>query len=296
MFSLRKGALSLIVLFSFLPNAFSCDEHGTTGIVEENDLYISVDAKNTSNVTEKEFNDLLDRIESLYAPIIEAKGKTLVVNRKWQDGTVNAYAQQSGNQWMISMFGGLARHEAITADGFALVACHELGHHLGGAPKKKSWFSTTWATNEGQADYFGTAKCLRKYMEHDDNLKIVSEMEVPEMARKKCETNFNTENEVAICIRGAMAGLSLGNVFKELRKLSHDLKFSTPDTKIVAKTFHGHPEPQCRLDTYFAGSICEKDAYDDVSVKDLTKGTCNREEGHIDGLRPFCWFNPKDAL
>jgi hypothetical protein len=33
------------------------------------------------------------------------------------------------------MFGGLARHELVTDDGFMMVVCHETGHHLGGAPR-----------------------------------------------------------------------------------------------------------------------------------------------------------------
>ena len=36
------------------------------------------------------------------------------------------------------MFGGLAGHETITTDAFALVACHELGHHIGGAQRKQA--------------------------------------------------------------------------------------------------------------------------------------------------------------
>jgi len=75
------------------------------------------------------------------------------------------------------MFGGLARHETMTPDGFATVVCHELGHHLGGVPKKFSWFGNSWASNEGQADYFGIMKCLRKMFEHEDNVKIVKEID-----------------------------------------------------------------------------------------------------------------------
>jgi len=77
----------------------------------------------------------------------------LVIDKHWEDGTVNAYASENGNNDVISMFGGLARHPAITPDAFYLVACHEIGHHLGGAPKKGN---TQWASNEGQADSVNT--------------------------------------------------------------------------------------------------------------------------------------------
>ena len=191
------------------------------------------------------------------------------------------------------MFGGLARHEAITKDGFATVVCHELGHHLGGAPKKSSWYGSSWASNEGQADYFGTMKCLRKYMEKDNNFRIVKKLRVPALVTKKCAANFSHAADKAICQRISMAGLSLGTLFKDLRKLPNDLSFSTPDTKVVTKTSHNHPAPQCRLDTYFAGAICDKDHYSDVSDSDANVGICSREEGKKDGIRQLCWYKPQ---
>ena len=63
-----------------------------------------------------------------------------------------------------------------------------------------------WASNEGQSDYWGAMKCLKRYMENDDNIAIVSKMEVDEHAKTTCEANYNQENDVAICIRSAMAG------------------------------------------------------------------------------------------
>ena len=45
----------------------------------------------------------------------------------------------------------------MTPDGFALVLCHELGHHLAGNPRVQAW-----AANEGQSDYFSTQSCARE--------------------------------------------------------------------------------------------------------------------------------------
>ncbi len=290
---MRKGILALLAMATFgLQSSFACDMHGITGIVEENGLWIGTDAKGINTITEEKFNAVLDRVEGIYSPIIKEMGKTLQVIRKWEDGTVNAYAQQTGNIWKISMFGGLARHETITADGFALVACHELGHHIGGAPKKSSWFGTSWASNEGQSDYFGNSKCLRKYMEVDDNVAMMAKVDVPAFATKKCEANFSNAEDIAMCQRGAMAGLSLGNLFKALRNLTTPLKFETPDTNVVSTTNHNHPAPQCRLDTYFAGAICDKDAYDDPSRTNAATGYCTRAADYTDGVRPLCWYKP----
>ena len=71
--------------------------------------------KSLNGITEETFNEILDKVEDLYTPIIEEFGATLDVVRNWESGTVNAYARQVGTSWQISMFGGLARHETITA-------------------------------------------------------------------------------------------------------------------------------------------------------------------------------------
>lgn len=289
---MRKGFLALMVATLLSTPAFTCSEDGSTGIVEENNLYIAVGEKNTNGLTEEDFNDIITKIENIYKPIIEAKGKRLQIERNWTDGTVNAYARQSGNTWHVAMFGGLARHETITRDGFATVVCHELGHHLGGAPKKAGWWSSSWASNEGQADYFGTSKCLRKYMEVDDNVSIVSQMDIPVAAQTKCEAAFTSEGDVAMCLRGAMAGMSLANLFRALRNLTTELKFDTPDQNVVTRTNDNHPAPQCRLDTYFNGALCDVDHYTDVSQTDALVGTCNRVDSYTDGVRPLCWYKP----
>ncbi|MDD0852720.1 hypothetical protein HBN50_06410 [Halobacteriovorax sp. GB3] len=291
---MRKMILATLVAALFNTQALACDVHGKTGIVEDNDLYIPAGMKSNGGITQEEFNTVIDKIEAIYAPIIEAKGKTLKVVRKWDDGTVNAYARQMGSTWEVHMFGGLARHETITADGFATVVCHELGHHLGGAPKKSSWWGgSSWATNEGQADYFATMKCLRKYMEKDNNEEIVANMDIPAVATQKCMDNFKAQEDITMCQRGAMAGMSLAGLFKALRNLDKDLDFATPDTKVVTSTDHNHPAPQCRLDTYFAGALCEKDHYSDVDDRDASIGVCTRRDNYVDGIRPLCWYKPQ---
>lgn len=287
------ASLSVLGLLVASNPVMSCDELGITGIVEENNLWIGPENKGPQTITEEEFNQVIDEIEAIYAPIIAEKGKELVVERKWEDGTVNAYARQVGNKWMVSMFGGLARHETITKDAFAMVLCHELGHHLGGAPKKGGWFGgLTWASNEGQSDYWGASKCMRRYMEKHDNTVIVSNMDVDALATSTCEKQFSGAQDIAICQRSSMAGLSLGNLFRALRRQDTELSFSTPDPKVVSRTDHSHPASQCRLDTYFAGSICDVHYSVDVDNRDAKVGTCNRADGFEIGNRPLCWYKP----
>lgn len=288
---------ALLMVLAYGPQAQACSENGHTGIAEENTMHIGVNDKNANKtIDETAFNSVLDRIEAIYAPVIAARGKQLEVVRKWSDGTVNAYAQQSGNTWKISMFGGLARHEEATADGFAAVACHELGHHIGGAPKKGSIWGSSWASNEGQSDYFATSKCLRKFMEADDNQAVVAAMEIPQIVTDRCEASHTTAEEIAMCKRGAMAGQALAKLLNSLRTGSDPVAFTTPDRSVASRTNDAHPAAQCRLDTYFSGAICDKDAYTDPSADDAATGYCVRVDGYEDGTRPLCWYKPTASL
>lgn len=282
--------------------ALACSENGKGGFLPENDMYIPVGLKSINGgLTQEQFNKVIDRVEHLYAPIVSSAGGKLVVERNWTDGTVNAYATQTGGVWKVAMFGGLARHETITEDGMSLVVCHELGHHLGGAPRKGAsaggWWGGagggSWASNEGQADYFATMKCLRRVFLNDDNARIVSTLGAPQYLIDSCTkaTKGNKEDS-ALCVRTSMAGKSVSNLFSVLGKLP-ETKFDTPDKTVVAVTDDNHPKAQCRLDTYFQGSLCDVSFNEDFSAKDETKGACHPALGSKIGNRPLCWFKPK---
>ena len=74
------------------------------------------------------------------------------------------------------------------------------------------------------------------------------------------------------------------------------MEFDLPSKVKVRDTKHGHPDPQCRLDTYFQGALCEVDHSVDFTVelnedhRDI--GACTAEAGHTYGVRPRCWFQP----
>ena len=279
---------------------FSCDEHGLTGIMEENDLYIGPYEKGISKVTHNDFVDVIDRITKLYEGDFGERGLKLYIQNSWESGSVNAYAQRKGGTALVNMFGGIARHETMNKDSLALVTCHELGHHIGGVPKKeKKGFNYggngkmhTWASNEGQADYFASMKCLRRYFEQENNVKAIEGREVPSFVKISCHNQFNLAEDVAICIRSALAGYSLANLFNSVRGRYSQLSFENKDPSKVLKTYDKHPAPQCRLDTYFAGALCDKDLYDEVSDSEVDKGVCSRKEGYVIGVRPLCWFRP----
>ena len=295
-----KKIATLAMALGLTTSSFACTIDGKEGFMPDNNMNIPTYIKSGNGMTEEKFNRIIDEVEAVYAPIVGNLGKTLRIERNWTDGTVNAYAQQIGETWKVAMFGGLARHKSVTGDGFAAVICHELGHHLGGAPRKGAggggaWggdgnVATSWASNEGQSDYFATLKCLRKVWLNDNNVQIAANLNAPKTAVDACNKSYKgNREEIAMCIRLAMAGHSISQV---LNSASKSPEFDTPDKKVVSATNHNHPQGQCRLDTYFAGALCDVSINEDVHASDATIGTCNRSTGHSAGTRPLCWYKP----
>lgn len=286
---MKNLLLSFMLIFS--AGVVACGEDPKAGFVEENSLDIPVDSKHVSGINQEQFNSVINRIETYYSPLISSMGGNLLINRKWEDGTVNANAFQTPTKWIVNMYGGLARHHTITPDGLSLVLCHELGHHIGGAPKLASYLSK-WSSYEGQADYFATLKCLRRIFSNDNNLAIISHMTIPSTLADFCIRAHRNRDDAAICIRTGMAGMSVANLFAALRHEAPP-KFETPDSSVVIATSNAHPAHQCRLDTYFQGALCGVSFNEDVSQSEEVQGTCHVSLGHTYGVRPRCWFRPR---
>lgn len=212
-------------LIGFAATAGTAKKEVCEGFVPPNDMRIPVGDHSrigargtTGGITEAQFNKVMDRIEEVYTSVLKAKGKTLVVNRLWTDETVNASAEQQGGQWIINMYGGLARHPDTNIEGMALVACHEMGHHMGGAPKIQSMFGGAWATNEGGSDYYATTKCLRTFFAPDDNAAIVGAATIDPLVKAKCEEHFTKVEDQLLCKRISMGSESVAYLFQDLSK------------------------------------------------------------------------------
>jgi hypothetical protein len=257
-----------------------------------NDLSIPAGALEAKGITEPQFNQVLDQIQALYGPIIAARGGKLAINRLWSDATVNASAERNGRQYVINMYGGLARHEAITQDGLALVACHEIGHHLGGAPKFGIFERLDWASNEGQADYFANLKCLRLVFAFAGAAGFSRPAGDEAQPHAACAQSFASPAEQAVCVRAAVAGMSVTTLFRIIRNETALPRYDTPDPRVVVQMSDKHPPTQCRLDTYFSGSLCTRPIDDALDDSDPAPGACTRSQGYTVGLRPRCWYKP----
>ena len=299
------GMLAVAALFlqtSANAHQTNSDSKELCHFMPKNDMYIPAGLEMyNGGIDEQTFNKVIDNISSFYAPIISARGGTIKVNRLWTDGTVNASAQRQGSTYVLNMYGGLARHSRTTEDGFALVMCHEPGHHLGGFPTTGGILGiNNWASNEGQSDYFATMKCFRRVYEKEDNAAVIAKMNVPETVKTKCSYSFKSAQEINLCIRGAMAGKVLADLLWSLSNGQKELAakpmpgFDTPNVNVVSKTDNAHPEAQCRLDTYLAGAICQVPFTEDFGKKDPISGACAMEKGDRFGFRPLCWYKPQN--
>ena len=83
-----------------------------------------------------------------------------------------------------------------------------------------------------------------------------------------CQSVHNNDEDAAVCQRAALAGLSLAKVFRDVMKLKWHLSFKQRDKRRVKKTKDGHPFPQCRLDTYFQGALCNRGYEEETSPYD----------------------------
>ena len=264
------------------------------GFLPENDLYFPMSmALTDGGVTEAQFNRVLDKIDAVYSPIFKAKGQTFKIDRGWADGTVNARADYEDTTTpAIYMYGGLARHASMTEDGFLMVACHEVGHHLGGAPKT-NWWGYEWASNEGEADYYATLKCMHMVLGNEDNAAAIQGKTIDPIVGAACDAHYTAAADRALCKRVSIASQALGNLLGELGGTGSP-SYGTPDMNVVSETSDSHPEAQCRLDTYYQGSICTVPVADTLSDTDPNVGTCIASKGFKTGLRPRCWYKPSD--
>ncbi len=282
-----KGFLIVLAAFSlWAESAGVASERLCAGFLPPNNMFIPERLAQPTGISRQQFDEVLDRLQALYEPIIAAKGGRLKIERKWSSGMVNAYADRRGNNWVIGMYGGFARHPEITYDAFAAVACHELGHHVGGSPK---YGGGDWASVEGASDYYSMLKCLRRLFLNDDNGKILEGMQIDPIADRECRAEHSSQQDQLICIRSTMAALALGRVLGQGQSTPY--KLDTPDPNEVDRTYSGHPAGQCRVDTLFQAALCRVPFGTDVSETDYQQGSCYTP-AFTKGYRSRCWFKP----
>lgn len=260
----------------------------------DNQLFLEDDSAkevNSNGIDEAYFNGIIAKAQAIYAPIVAQHGGNLTIEGDWSDSTVNAYANRSGNSWTVNMFGGMARRNEITKDGFALVICHELGHHLAGYP----FYVGQWAANEGNSDYYATAGCAAKLFTDEAPAPTPEPAPTPKSpcpfapsfvadANATPCKGFSFGADTSVCQRSIDGSLSLGKLLAVLGGQKAPA-INTPDRTVVSKTQDSHPKAQCRLDTMYQGILCTKIWNDSIIPRtkaDMASVSCS--------ARPACWY------
>lgn len=242
-----------------------------------------------AEISQHTYHTLLDVIERNYQAEFVARGERLRIDRRWFDGTNQASAwreeDRRGEIAVLRIPGGLARQSVINADAFTLIICHEIGHHLAGPPR-------VWKYSvEGQADYYGVASCLRQILPKLPENSIVREETTPEVVLDRCRMAYPFSAEQQLCIRSAMAGSRLTQYFAHKRHIRSPA-FDRPDSAVLQQTDRGVPDPQCRLDTYFAAALCNPEAR--RAGGEQPDWLCPTHPLQVEGVRPSCWFRSKN--
>lgn len=173
-----------------------------------------------AGASEQAKQDLLDA----YTEEVASHGAELDIELQWDNKSKNAHATRWGNTWRIVIGGNyLNKNDSV----LRLLLCHELGHHLGGAPYKyPGEGQLSWVSSEGQADYFTAKECAHK---------LIPDLETRLLAAEAFTQKMWSRN----------------------RKKNGPKPLLTEKSKVIVnRTLTKHPEPQCRLDTYVAGFTC----------------------------------------
>jgi hypothetical protein len=270
-------------------------------VLPPNDLGRQDRLVGTSIIDEARFNQIIDDVIARYRPVFDKHQASLMVNKYWESSEVNASADQVGGEWIINMYGGLARRPELTEDAFALAVCHEIGHHLGGYH-----FKDSWASSEGQADYFAAQACARKIWQADLVRNAAARDEIGAYPKGRCDEIWSNESERNLCYRVALASKSLATLLWKISEEGAEPQFETPDDSVVAGSRPNHPDAQCRLDTYFQAALCPVN-FDDWTIPgkghsegrgslgaefEAAKVSCTQASLFEVGTRPLCWFKP----
>ena len=229
-----------------------------------------------SAVTRSEFSKLESALHKAFNEINTNANEVLAINPVienmerdyWWNIDYNhaSYVRQGDENKVIHaiyLMGGFARQSFMTLDGLALTACHEIGHGIGGAPKKEATRLTPIpSSTEGQSDYFATKVCLPvvfKYLKQTKKPRFNRSIE--NLCRRQVRYNLNLCKRMLSAVSVDIAWFrSYGEYVSFDRRSNYiEVELNTaPDY---------YPEAQCRLDT-------------------MVDGVLGKE-------RPECWF-PKN--
>ncbi len=238
--------------------------------------------------------EILSCFENFYGKLLKASGLSLVVNIKTDGETEEASADSNGKEMSITVSAAFLKSPRLSDDGLRFTLCHELGHLLGGAPRRHvpfEWGGPTapdglsFMSSEGQADYYAGRECMRKLLKYDRLQKIYFSDFSGRLIKLCSQAWKNNKDDIEICVRTAEGAYNMLQLTKDF-----DISFETPSTEVVKVTIlDEYPARQCRLDTALAGALCRQK---NPLIFDFNEVNVN-ECPELTGARPPCWYkNP----
>lgn len=235
---------------------------------------------------------IFNEFTNTYEPMAREQGVQFTIEIDPKNSSTSAAAEVSEKKWILSLSGGLLNHPNLHPDVLRIILCHELGHILGGAPRRNLPFDwqgpvakdgLSSISSEGQADYYATRSCFRLLVQGQDHERELLNIIVSPKVKQDCDLSHSkSTNASYICQRATMAALG----FLKLN-FSFPISFITPNlTPSSVLVRDQYPDRQCRLDTFFAGSLCADPIKKSFDFSNEDFDECKTSMGK----RPFCWY------
>jgi hypothetical protein len=237
-------------------------------------------------VMPNEITAVTHEFEAVYSPMARKLNLRLKFVYKLNSPVNNVTGIRQDDSWVITFYGGMMNQPTLTKEGLRLIVCHEFGHILGGEPSWTHSNNPFSNSNSGQPDYYAASLCMKLILANQKNDEFYRSRSFDKNLEKACSERFHIKHDVLICLRTVEAGLELSQLLAELLRFVPP-DFLTPDQTQARVLKEGHPSPQCRLDTFLAGALCNghpgsANAYEmNEFVKVCDKGVSQR---------PACWF------
>ena len=205
-------------------------------------LWISGVAR--ASVNRGEFEKTLAAAQAVFEPLAVSHHESLNVFGVWAEDWVNANSKRWPPDFIVTVYGGLARQPEMTTDALALVVCHELGHGYGGPPYRDAY---NQISVEGQADYWGgQPECAHVLLgQLDAPVSPLLDAGEEQALLEQCSSD-------PVC-RRVLVGAR--GVLRTLAQLHGEPmpRLDQQDLDVAPHTDLGHPKTyQCRLDTWIA--------------------------------------------
>ena len=280
--------MKLILLFIiFMNTTFACPVEPHEFMLAQMKGFGDV-GESVSGITKEVFEEVLARVRDHYEKDFKDHGLEVDYTMDWTNGWFNAQTGWAGEKKVRFFFSGeLARGKYMTPDALMYVACHEMGHHFGGFPKKN------WSTAEGGADYFAALKCMRDILKNDRINARAEEFDLPVGLKRKCQEVYSETDDYQLCLRTAKAGEDMTKSFEyRATKIEQTATMFFRTLPEASVTITGYPTRECRAETAYQGAICNKGPEFPISYVTESEGYCHEKNGDTFGMRPKCWFKP----